>query len=69
MILFIRRRQRDGKRNEKRDEGGEPVFIETEYETWNMSPETLEQTFSFYLKVKLVVTAHLYGTPGRIGEI
>ena len=50
-------------------EGGEPVFIDTEYETWNMSPEALEQAFACYPDVKLVVTAHLYGTPGRIGEI
>ena len=45
-------------------EGGEPVFIDTEYETWNMSPEALEKAFNIYPDVKLFVTAHLYGTPG-----
>ena len=50
-------------------EGGEAVFIDTEYETWNMSPVALEKAFEIYPEVKLVVVAHLYGTPGRIGEI
>ena len=50
-------------------EGGEPVFIDTEYETWNMSPEALEKAFSIYPEVRLVVMAHLYGTPGKIDEI
>ena len=50
-------------------EGGEPVFIDTEYDTWNMSPEALERAFSFYPDVRLVVMAHLYGTPGKMDEI
>lgn len=50
-------------------EGGEPVFIDTEYDTWNMSPEALEQAFALYPDVKLVIMAHLYGTPGKIEEI
>ncbi|MCI9382809.1 MAG: aminotransferase DegT [Lachnospiraceae bacterium] len=50
-------------------EGGEPVFIDTEYDTWNMSPKALEQAFSLYPDVKLVIMAHLYGTPGRVEEI
>ncbi len=50
-------------------EGGEPVFIDVEYETWNMSPEALEKAFDIYPDVKLVVIAHLYGTPGKIDEI
>lgn len=50
-------------------EGGEPVFIDTEYDTWNMSPEALKQAFDLYPDVKLVVMAHLYGTPGRVEEI
>lgn len=50
-------------------EGGEPVFIDTEYDTWNMSPEALEIAFKFYPDVKLVVAAHLYGVPGKIDEI
>ncbi len=50
-------------------EGGEPVFIDTEYETWNMSPEALQMAFRRYPDVRLVVLAHLYGTPARIDEI
>lgn len=50
-------------------ECGEAVFIDTEYDTWNMDPEALEKAFRIYPDVKLVVLAHLYGTPGKIDEI
>lgn len=50
-------------------EGGEAVFIDTEYDTWNMSPKALEKAFTIYPEVKLVVIAHLYGTPGKIEEL
>lgn len=50
-------------------EHGVPVFIDTEYETWNMDPEALEKAFEIYPEVKVVVVAHLYGTPGKINEI
>ncbi|HIU64737.1 MAG TPA: aminotransferase class I/II-fold pyridoxal phosphate-dependent enzyme [Candidatus Avacidaminococcus intestinavium] len=50
-------------------EGGEPIFIDTEYDTWNMDPEALEKAFELYPEVKVVVIAHLYGTPGKIDEI
>ena len=50
-------------------EDGEAVFIDTEYDTWNMCPEALEKAFSFYPDTKLIVVAHLYGTPGKIEEI
>lgn len=50
-------------------EGGVPVFIETEYDTWNMDPVVLEKAFELYPDVKVVVVAHLYGTPGKIDEI
>ena len=50
-------------------EDGEAVFIDTEYDTWNMSPEALEKAFEIYPEVRLVVVAHLYGTPGRMEEI
>lgn len=50
-------------------EGGEPVFIDTEYDTWNMDPKALEKAFSIYPDVKLAVIANLYGTPGKIDEI
>ncbi len=50
-------------------EGGEPVFIDTETDTWNMDPEALEKAFEMYPNVKLVVMAHLYGVPAKMDEI
>lgn len=50
-------------------EGGIPVFIDTEYDTWNMDPVALEKAFVIYPDIKVVVVAHLYGTPGKIDEI
>lgn len=50
-------------------EGGEPVFIDTEYDTWNMDPKALEKAFEIYPEVKIVVMAHLYGTPGKMEEL
>ncbi len=50
-------------------EGGIPVFIDTERITWNMDPVALEKAFEIYPEVKLIVTAHLYGTPARVEEI
>lgn len=50
-------------------EDGEAVFIDTEYDTWNMSPKALEKAFELYPDVHLVVVAHLYGTPGKMEEI
>ena len=50
-------------------EGGVPVFVDTEMDTWNMDPIALEKAFEIYPDVKLVVMAHLYGTPGKIDEL
>ncbi len=50
-------------------EGGEPVFIDTEYDTWNMSPEALKKAFEIYPEVRLVVLVNLYGTPAKLDEI
>ena len=50
-------------------EGGEAVFIDTERDTWNMDPIALEKAFELYPEVRLIVVAHLYGTPGKIDEI
>lgn len=55
--------------NPVRYEGGEPIFIDTEYDTWNMDPVALEKAFEIYPDVRVVVVAHLYGTPGKIGKI
>lgn len=50
-------------------EGGIPVFIDTENESWNMDPKALEKAFEMYPDVKLVVSAELYGFPGRMDLI
>lgn len=50
-------------------EGGIPVFIDTEPDTWNMDAEALEKAFDIYPDTKLVVMAHLYGFPGKIDQI
>ena len=50
-------------------EGGIPIFIDTEKESWNMDPKALEKAFEMYPDVKLVVSAELYGFPGRMDEI
>ena len=50
-------------------EGGIPVFIDTEADTWNMDPVALEKAFQLYPDVKVVVAAHLYGTPAKVDEL
>ena len=50
-------------------EGGEPVFIDGEEDTWNMDPKALARAFEIYPEVKLVVLAHLYGTPAKVTKI
>jgi len=50
-------------------EDGEAVFIDTERDTWNMDPVALEKAFEIYPDVKLVVIAHLYGTPGKMEKL
>lgn len=50
-------------------EGGIPVFIDTEYDTWNIDPVALEKAFEIHSEVKVIVVAHLYGVPGKIDKI
>ncbi len=50
-------------------EGGIPIFIDTEYDTWNMDPIALKKAFEIYPDVKAVVITHLYGTPAKMDEI
>ncbi len=50
-------------------EGGIQVFVDSEYDTWNMDPEALERAFEKYPDAKVVVLAHLYGTPSKMDEI
>ena len=50
-------------------EGGVQVFIDSEEDTWNMSPRALEKAFEKYPQTKVVALAHLYGTPAKMDEI
>lgn len=50
-------------------EGGVPVLIDTERDTWNMDPIALEKAFELYPEVRVVVCANLYGTPGKMDEL
>ena len=50
-------------------EKGEPVFIDSEYETWNMDPKALENAFEKYPEVRVVVLVNLYGVPAKLDEI
>lgn len=50
-------------------EGGIPIFIDTEYDTWNMDPRALEKAFEIHPDVRVVVVAHLYGTPCKMDQI
>ncbi len=50
-------------------EGGIPVFIDSERETWNMDPDALEEAFARYPEVKVVVLVHLYGVPAQIDKL
>ena len=46
-----------------------PVFIDSEPDTWNMSPDALKKAFEKYPNPKAVVVVHLYGTPAKMDEI
>lgn len=46
-----------------------PVFIDSEEDTWNMSPKALEKAFEKYPHPKAVIVVHLYGTPAKLDEI
>ncbi len=46
-----------------------PVFIDTEYDTWNMDPVALEKAFQLYPNTKVIMITNLYGTPAKFDEI
>lgn len=50
-------------------EQGEQVFIDNEYDTWNMDPQALERAFKIYPDTRVVIVANLYGTPAKFKEI
>ncbi len=46
-----------------------PIFIDTEYDTWNMDPVALEKAFELYPDTKVIMVANLYGTPAKFDEL
>ncbi|MCL2254857.1 MAG: aminotransferase class I/II-fold pyridoxal phosphate-dependent enzyme [Lachnospiraceae bacterium] len=50
-------------------EKANPIFIDSEPDTWNMSPKALRKAFSKYPHPKAVIVVHLYGTPAKLDEI
>ena len=50
-------------------EKGEQIFVDSEYDTWNINPEALEKGFQLYPDTKAVIVANLYGTPAKLEEI
>lgn len=50
-------------------EKAKPVFIDSEPDTWNMSPKALRKAFEKYPNPKAVILVHLYGTPAKLDEI
>ena len=50
-------------------ENGIPVFIDSEEDTWNMSPSALEKAFEKYPECRIVIVVHLFGIPAKIDEI
>src|SRR5699024_7124368 len=46
-----------------------PVFIDSDYETWNMNPNLLEKAFEKYPNVKAVIVVHLYGLSADMDRI
>lgn len=46
-----------------------PVFIDSNYETWNMCPDALEEAFKKYPEVKAVIVVHLYGLSADMDRI
>ena len=46
-----------------------PVFIDSDYETWNMCPKALEKAFEKYPDVKAVIVVHLYGLSADMDKI
>ena len=50
-------------------EKASPIFIDTEYDTWNMDPVALRKAFELYPDTKVVIVVNLYGVPAKYDEI
>jgi len=59
--------------NPIRYQGAMPVFVDSEPDTWNMSPEFLEEAIRDRIKKgkkpKAIIPVHLYGMPAKMDEI
>ena len=68
-IVFAQSMTFDASVNPIMYEKGKLVFIDSEYDTWNMDPKALEKAFEKYPECKTVITVNLYGTPCQLSEI
>lgn len=50
-------------------EGGVPIFVDSEEDTWNMDPQALKKAFELHPDVRHVMIVNLFGVPGKIDEI
>lgn len=54
-------------------QGATPIYVESEKDTWNMSPEHLEEAIKDRIskgkKPKAIIPVHLYGMPAKMDEI
>lgn len=49
--------------------GAQPIFIDSETDSWNMDPKALRKAFEQFGRPRAVVVVHLYGTPAKMDEI
>lgn len=68
-VIFAQSLTFDATVNPVMYEKGNLVFIDSEYDTWNMDPNALEKAFEKYPGCKVVITVNLYGTPSKLDEI
>lgn len=50
-------------------QNAKPVFIDSDYKTWNICPKALEEAFEKYPEVKAVIVVHLYGLSADMDKI
>lgn len=68
-IVFCQSMTFSASANPVKYQNATPVFIDSEAETWNMSPDALRKAFEKYPHPKAVIVVHLYGTPAKMDEI
>lgn len=68
-VVFVQTLTFDATANPGMYEKAKLVFIDSEYDTWNMDPEALKKAFEKYPNCKAVLPVNLYGTPAKLDEI